>query len=179
MEYESYSDEEGNSYEENSMEDHSSDRDLHIDEKEYKDEFAAFQRTSKHGAIGKMIDPTVYALTQTGEEKANIEIKKALAFYDLESDDSKYTNIFNKLTVMDNLEIYNPELLVLASLFLIVSINLSKKNLNDFIKLYNLKIIREDLIRYIRLLDKPQEKKSVWMDIHEDDEHISSEESFN
>jgi len=47
-----------------------------------------------------------------------------------------------------------------------------------FIKLYNLKIIREDLIRYIRLLDKPQEKKSVWMDIQEndDEEQISSEE---
>ncbi len=125
-------------------------------------EFGAFERTSR-GTQTQMISQTAYLLTRSEKDRAMQEIRKSLSNY-IENDDRLYKKIEDRLSQLDNLEFYNPELLVLASLFDKDYPQLSKISLSTFSK--DLEVSKEDLVRYIRMFKKEEK-------IYEDSSDVS------
>ena len=118
----------------------------------YKEERNVAERMTQGTQTQEFMTRGAYLLSKSPLDTAKEEILSVLDRY-LDDSSKEYLSIRDKLFVFPNVQFYNSRILVLAQLFIIQHKDLTKKTLDSFIsdkKIEN--VLKEDLIRYIRLL---------------------------
>ncbi len=122
------------------------------EEPEFQPEVKVAERTSKLGIAPMIVDKSLYYRTRSMTEAAYNEIGMLLEIYITNKQDPVYIELENKLTGIDNVQYYNPLLLVAAGLFNYYNPKFTKTTFNLFIREYEIPVSKEDLVRYIRLI---------------------------
>lgn len=122
------------------------------EEVEYKADYKQLQEFST-GLSTQGFNKGIQRATKTPQERALIEVKMTLDMR-IYSNISEYKkkDIINYLERLNNLELYNIETVILATLWKLSKNELDKKNFSSFTKQYD-NVNPIDLLRYIRKLE--------------------------
>lgn len=123
-------------------------------ERDFVADIRAYERMSQFAPAAPEFAKALYMQTKSAVEFAKEELVKLLAEYE-EPRSETYEIIKERLINLENLHIYNLDLLIVASMFAIEvpsSKNFNKVSLEKFTKKLKTSYQIEDLIRYIRFV---------------------------
>jgi hypothetical protein len=129
-------------------------------EQEFQMDVGAYKRVSQFGPAAP--PPSIMKRQLFMKSRSNIDFSKQkldIILQELIPNVEVQTNVRNKLLKLDNLQIYNTDLLIFSQMYLLEEKKLDKILFDKFFKKYqnlfgksSIEITKEDLIRYIRLL---------------------------
>lgn len=116
---------------------------------EYRAERGAYERTAIFGNTTQFINPATYMQTRSDVEVARDELNKIIEIYEKNISVDAKRKLQQTLPFLENVQFYNPLVLVLSSIF-VIHYSLRKKDLDEFYQKFSVNVPKEDIIRHVR-----------------------------